>query len=128
MARPLVLVLGVTLVLSAGPLSSQSRDADAIRDRLDAYLLAYEPQLSSVVADEFMEQRQRSRQWVVNNRRIKSEVAFVALPGNAGWMGFRRVIEVNGKAVKASGETADHQSSKSSSRTAASAPSKTIRA
>ncbi len=28
-------------------------DADAIRDRLDAYLLAYEKQLSTVVADGF---------------------------------------------------------------------------
>jgi len=33
------------------------------------------------------------------NRRIHSEVAFVSLPGDAGWLGFRRVVKVNGKIV-----------------------------
>ena len=80
--------------------STQGRaDADAIRDRLDKYLIEYEPQLSTLVADEEMTQRmQQDRR--VTNRRIHSEVAFVALPANAGWMGFRRVIKVNGRAVK----------------------------
>lgn len=78
-------------------------DAGVYRDRLDAYLLAYEPQLSTLVADELITQRSRERQWVVNHRRIKSEVAFIALPGGAGWMGFRRILEVNGKAIKDAG-------------------------
>ena len=79
-------------------LTAQARDALAIRDLLDAYLIAYEPQLSALVADEEMTQRQPGR--MVTNRRIHSEVAFVALPGNAGWLGFRRVVKVNGKAIK----------------------------
>jgi len=37
------------------------------------------------------------------NRRIHSEVAFIALPGDAGWLGFRRVVKVNGKTVKDQG-------------------------
>src|SRR5262245_52176942 len=77
----------------------QHDDAGAVRDRLDAYLIAYEPRLSALVADEMMTQRVEDR-WVVTNRRIESEVAFIALPANAGWMGFRRVTRVNGKAVK----------------------------
>lgn len=77
----------------------QADDAATLRDRLDAYLLVYEPQLSALVADEEMSQRAQESRWVTN-RRIHSEVAFVALPGNAGWLGFRRVIKVNGKVVK----------------------------
>lgn len=88
------------LVLAAVAAVVQAEDAGPIRDRLDRYLLAYEPQLSAVIADEEMTQRSRERQWVVNHRRIQSEVAFIALPGGAGWMGFRRVLRVNGKPVK----------------------------
>ena len=31
------------------------------------------------------------------NRSIESEVAFIGLPGRAGWLGFRRVLKVNGR-------------------------------
>ena len=77
----------------------QADNGDAIRDRLDAYLIAYEPQLSALVADEEMTQRMQQNRWVTN-RRIHSEVAFVSLPADAGWLGFRRVVKVNGKPVK----------------------------
>jgi hypothetical protein len=87
----------IALLLLAGLLALQKEDPAPYRDRLDRYLLAYEPQLSTVVADELMTQRARERQWVVNHRRIESEVAFIALPGGAGWTGFRRVVEVNGR-------------------------------
>jgi hypothetical protein len=80
-------------------LTAQVDDVMPIRDRLDDYLIAYEPQLSALVADEEMTQRMRQNR-TVTNRRIHSEVAFVALPGNAGWLGFRRVVKVNGKAIK----------------------------
>jgi len=83
--------------------SAQGENADVIRDRLDKYLIGYEPELSTVIADELMTQRTQDRRWVVNNRRIRSEVAFIALPGGVGWMGFRRVVDVNGKAIKDSG-------------------------
>ena len=88
----------------------QPDTAAAIRDRLDKYLLEYEPQLSALVADERFTQRDApSRQAVVSaapdsvHRTIVSEVAFVSLPGNAGWLGFRRVMRVNNKDVKDKG-------------------------
>jgi hypothetical protein len=90
-------------LLLALVLSAQAEDASVMRDRLDKYLLEYEPQLSSLVADEELTQRSRERNWVVNHRRIQSEVAFIALPGATGWMGFRRVLKVNGKAIKDAG-------------------------
>jgi hypothetical protein len=86
----------------------QADTGDAIRDRLDAYLIAYEPRLSTLIADEQLLQRDgaardadfRNRSGTSENRRIISEVAFIGLPGDAGWLGFRRVTTVNGKTVK----------------------------
>lgn len=83
----------------------QTPSADDIRDRLDAYLLAYEPKLSELVAEERLSQRDgpsRNNIRVIGNGRIQnralvSEVAFIGLPGNAGWLGFRRTTTVNGK-------------------------------
>lgn len=82
----------------------QLPDADTVRNQLDAYLLAYEPQLSTLVAEELLIQRDGpSRDAVVTaapdtkNRRIVSEVAFIGLPGAAGWLGFRRAVKLNGK-------------------------------
>jgi hypothetical protein len=95
-------------------LSAQADDAGVIRDRLDKYLLDYEPKLSTLVAEERMSQRNGptpeairsgSHQGVIGteNRSMVSEVAFISLPGEVGWLGFRRVVKVNGKDVKDSG-------------------------
>jgi hypothetical protein len=95
-------------------LAIQADDGAAIRDRLDKYLLEYEPQLSALVAQERLSQRDApSREASVRAapdskfRTIESEVAFIGLPGNAGWLGFRRVLKVNGKAVKDAGTPLD---------------------
>jgi hypothetical protein len=87
-------------------LLAQADSGDAIRDRLDGYLLDYERKLSTVIADEQMTQRDgasrsanRDVAEATKNRRIVSQVAFISLPANAGWLGFRRVVNVNGKAV-----------------------------
>ncbi len=100
--KALLALLGVSF------LALQPSSGDAIRERLAAYLISYERQLSTVVADELLIQRDgevrdadiRNRSGTSENRRIMSEVAFIGLPGDAGWLGFRRVMTVNGKAVK----------------------------
>ena len=101
--------LAALLSLAIG-LTGQTDDAGAIRDRLDQYLLEYEPKLSALVAEERMSQRD-GQQLATNapgvrnagprttSRSIVSEVAFIGLPGNTGWLGFRRVMQVNGKAI-----------------------------
>lgn len=93
--------LGSALVVAA-TVHGQAPEAGALRDKLDAYLLAYEPQLSVLVADEQMTQRAKES-WVVTYRKLRSEVAFIALPGSAGWLGFRRVLSVNDKPIKDQG-------------------------
>jgi hypothetical protein len=99
-------VLAIVAVLA----SLQPTSADAIRDRLDQYLIDYEPKLSALVAEERMTQRDGpGRSALVNvapdtkNRTIVSEVAFIGLPGDVGWLGFRRVVQLNGKTVADSG-------------------------
>lgn len=100
------IILAIAAFVSFG--TWQADNGDAIRDRLDRYLVAYEPLLSTLVADEQLIQRDgpasdadfRNRSGTSENRRIISEVAFVGLPGDSGWLGFRRVTTVNGKAVQ----------------------------
>jgi hypothetical protein len=97
-----VLVLAIASVL-------QPPSPDAILAKLDQYLAAYEPKLSELIADERLTQELRQSRGVradnvtpMESRarlRLESEVAFIALPKNAGWLGFRHVQSVNGQAV-----------------------------
>jgi hypothetical protein len=74
---------------------------EQLLDRLSAYLTQYEPLISEVIADEVMTQRDRfaARSRYGVSRRLKSEVAFMRLPGGGEWMGFRLVHEVNRRPV-----------------------------
>ena len=81
--------------------------------RLDEYLAAYELRLSELIADESMSQviRRGSRSTGLDGvdfgtdraRQLQSEVAFIGLPGNAGWLGFRHVKTVDNRPVRDSG-------------------------
>lgn len=68
--------------------------------QLHAYLLGYEPRLGELIADERMAQHDvperegRPGADPFYSRTLQSEVAFIALPGGAGWLGFRRVLKV----------------------------------
>jgi hypothetical protein len=105
MRAAIVAVTGIVLG------SFQAPDAGQVRDSLDAYLRAYEPQLSALVAEEHMQQRVGPSRQALNvvpkieNRALVAEVAFVNLPGEAGWLGFRRVTNINGRPVKDPGQT-----------------------
>lgn len=84
--------------------AAQSPDADAVRDRLNTCLLEYEPELGTLVAEEHLTQRDAPDRNAsvtaapdTKHRRLISEVAFIGLPGGSGWLGFRRVLNLNGK-------------------------------
>jgi len=101
-----VLVLLIGLALQSG-----TSNADAVLARMDGYLALYEPRLSELVADEVMTQdvkqtlppqpssASRGLEQLRIRRAIHSEVAFIALPEDAGWLGFRNVKAVDGKPV-----------------------------
>ena len=78
-----------------------------VREQLNSYLAGYEPKLSELIADEVMVQENVRGNSTAGGgigppefRTIKSEVAFIALPGGAGWMGFRRVLKVGSDTVE----------------------------
>lgn len=85
--------------------------AQELRARLHAYLAQYEPKLSELIADETMAQQNvrgdqpNDGDGPPESRTIRSEVAFIALPGSAGWMGFRRVLRVGTDEVEDKQET-----------------------
>jgi hypothetical protein len=86
---------------------AQKPTAQDVRDQLNTYLTSYEPKLSELMADEVMVQENVRRNstgfggiGLPEMRTIRSEVAFIALPGDAGWLGFRRVMKVGSRLVE----------------------------
>jgi hypothetical protein len=95
--KPIAAALGLLAAL-------QSPSADDLAERLRSYLLSYEPKLSELIADESLRQQDlpslnRESGEPFYNRTLKSEVAFIALPANAGWLGFRRVLRLDDRPV-----------------------------
>lgn len=78
-------------------------DLDSVLEKLDAYLDKYEGELSAVVADEILVQEVEGRFLAKRIRRVQAEIAFLRLPGNLEWLGFRNAKIVDGKPVGASG-------------------------
>jgi hypothetical protein len=85
---------------------AQAPPADVVRDRLDAYLRVYEGEVTALIATELMTQSLDAHFNQTlripepgRTRKFESEVAFVGLPGDAGLLGFRRVLRLDGKAI-----------------------------
>lgn len=111
-------LLTVIAMLAAAALLPASRvsQAEAVRGRLHEYLTRYQIEIGTLVAEERLQQWPM-KQRLLNNgaitpdlvrdvSRIKvleSEVAFVSLPGNAGWLGYRDVRRVGARAVRRKG-------------------------
>jgi hypothetical protein len=101
-------VLVMAACLSKRETSAQSQPSlDQLLDRMGAYLVAYESQLSSVVADErFLQRVVYTRAYTDGvpdtndeQRRLESEIGFIRLPGGSVWLGFRDVRRINGREV-----------------------------
>ena len=96
-------LISATLVVAASPVAAQPAPTlEQLLDRMGAYLIEYESQLSSVVAEERFEQNIYAGQGRTG-ALLESEVAFIRLPGGAEWLGFRDVRRVNLKPVRTSG-------------------------
>jgi hypothetical protein len=107
----------LALLASVALPARQGLDPYVVRTRLIDYLDGYERQLSTLIAEERFTQWPAQRRQVDRNygptdsfvrdatraRTMVSDVAFVSLPGNAGWLGYRDVRTVNGRLVRRSG-------------------------
>lgn len=110
--RSVFVLFGLALT-AALPVQPRPAAVASVRDALDAYLQAYQPQLSQVMAIERLQQQVESgkTEMVMGQavplpgleRVLESEVAFGTLPGDEVWMGFRRVRRVNGTVVADTG-------------------------
>jgi hypothetical protein len=76
---------------------------DSVFEKLDAYLEKYESELGAVVADEILLQEVQGRFLQRRTRRLVSDIAFLRLPGNLEWLGFRHVRILDGKPVAPNG-------------------------
>lgn len=94
----------VMAIAAAGPSrvgQAPPSEADAVVERLYAYLDAYEPKLSALVADEDFRQRTTTvvggRSVVtLERRRLQSDMGFLRLPGRLGWLAQRSVRAIDG--------------------------------
>jgi hypothetical protein len=105
--RSTLVVLAVAAGFGVQP--QREPEIETLVSRLGAYLVEYEPQLSTLVARERYRQSE-TRPVVgqnslaggigsVRTRTLESEVAFSRLPGNQEWYGVRDVRHVNGRPV-----------------------------
>jgi hypothetical protein len=110
-AAALIAIVGLLATASA-----QDKDAavlESVLERLSEYLRVYEKQLTAITADERYEQRATMpgytyvspalRALRMRQRQLDSEMAFVRLPGDAEWAGYRDVRKVDGKRVEGTG-------------------------
>ena len=99
-------------LVAAAALGMQAQDStgvDVLVQRLGRYLVEYENQLSTVVAEERYRQSvvqlkpgalsETAANTIFRTRTLESEVAFLRLPGNAEWFGVRHVHRVDGRRV-----------------------------
>jgi len=93
-------------------LSEKQTGQNGALARLDQYLVEYQTKLSEFIADEtfnqetvlpqqfkFMPPQAVPPHQAPQKLRLQSEVAFIALPADAGWLGFRHVMRVDGRNI-----------------------------
>jgi hypothetical protein len=87
-------------VLVGAMLLAQGLDLDEVLFRASEAVVRYERQFSSVVAEErYLQRVVRPDGTVVRERTTRSDFLLVRPPGAETWLGFRDVIEVDGKPV-----------------------------
>jgi len=108
----LATILGVLALFSRLIAASQDQPtAEHLLARLDTYFETYHDALGKLVADERLVQevggsasrRASGVNAIKLTQDIRSDVAFIELPGGNGWLGFRDVRTVNGRQVRAAG-------------------------
>ena len=91
------------LVLTTAPLFSSPGQRVRLEELLSAvaqYVERYEPQLSTMIAQEDYVQTVRKRSREREEQRTVSDFLFLKLPGAVNWVGFRDVYSVDGEPVR----------------------------
>ena len=99
-AGVLVLMVGVSAPAAS---SSQQRNADPLETVLEfaaASVRRLERELAAIVAEEHFTQRAGRRTPSDARREMRSDLLLVRVPGQDGWLPFRDVYEVDGRAVR----------------------------
>lgn len=96
---------GLLLALASSAQAGQNRQpaAESVLTALDRYFETYRLALGELVAQERMVQRTSGMRSLAITREIISDVAFIDLPGDAGWLGFRDARRVSGRDVARAG-------------------------
>lgn len=94
----LALAAGAAATTAADGRDRQASSPDPLA-RVRAYLVAYAAELPSLVAEEHYVQTY-SVGTRVQRRTTRADLLMVRLPGNAGWMAFRDVFEVDQRPIR----------------------------
>jgi hypothetical protein len=96
-------VLGALMLFPGLARAQASPSLTEVLDRLGTYLANYSDRLSRTVASEHYKQAAGSGP-TETEAQLDSEFGVLKIPGYQGWLGFRDVTKVNGRAVQ------DHES------------------
>jgi hypothetical protein len=94
-------VVGLSATVTAQ--TTQTPPAALLVEKLGAYLTGYEPELSAIVAEEVLTQRIPPGRVGAVRRVLQSDVAFLRLPGDGPWIGYREVKRVDEGDTRAGG-------------------------
>ena len=95
------LLAGIALAWAAPNVLAQSLTLNELLFRASQSVVAYERAFSDVVAEEqYLQQIVRADGTTRRERKLRSDLLLVQLPGAVSWLGFRDVFEVNGKPVR----------------------------
>ena len=92
----LFLAVCACAVLATSSVRGQDRALAPILEKAGAYVGSFERQLTGIVAEETYVQQQ----YAIMQRKLKSDLLLVPVPGEARYVEFRDVFEVDGRAVR----------------------------
>ena len=98
--RVCLLAAALATSLPVAPVSAQDEiGLDDVIGRASAYVAAYVDDLSNVVMEEDYRQAYYPGRWSLRrvNRRLVSELLLMRVGGDGRWVGFRDVVQVNGR-------------------------------
>ena len=101
--RVCLLAAALATSLPAAPVSAQHEiGLDDVIGRAAAYVAAYVDDLSNVVMEEDYRQTYYPGRWSLRrvSRRLVSELLLMRVGGDGQWVGFRDVVEVNGRELE----------------------------